>query len=111
MNSIAPLPAPLSHTASPTLCRRLVNRNRLIDVLSHYSNLVGDLQHSEFRGHHTDFHICDGARRDKFELGSNIALVEAVDQATDHPGDDFEPLLESKRCGVFDEGAAPRDLQ
>jgi hypothetical protein len=66
---------------------------------------------SEFRGHHTEFHICDVARRDKFELGSNIALVEAVDQATDHPGDDFEPLLESKRCGVFDEGAAPRDLQ
>jgi hypothetical protein len=41
-------------------------------------------------------------------LGS---LVEAIDQSADHSGDDFEALLESEGCGVFDEPSPPGDFQ
>ena len=42
---------------------------------------------------------------------STVSLVEAVDQAGEHLGDDFEPLFESKSCWACDQRAPPRDLQ
>jgi hypothetical protein len=40
-----------------------------------------------------------------------VTFVEAVDQATDHPGDDLEPFFESYRLRIFGEATPPGDLQ
>jgi hypothetical protein len=55
-----------------------------------------------FRGYHIEFRRREVARRET-DAGSEstISLVESVDQAADHSGDDTEPLFESKRDGIF----------
>ena len=47
------------------------------------------------------------------ELGSKspVTLVEPVDQATDHSGDDFELFFESENGGALDEPAPAADFQ
>jgi hypothetical protein len=50
-------------------------------------------------------------KRDATGSESTVPLVEAIDQAADHSGDEFELFLESKRGGVFDELASAADFQ